>query len=487
MLHDIKINAGKHTQIAKQGKFINVVLAAGEIEARIAMNGGQTFQTTLVSGMAFPVPQGFISASFSSNISQQTKVWLSDIPLNYSPMDSKIIGSSALASETVKTFYGSPTTLLSAKSGRGKVTIYPASDLFVGGVGLTATNAIKIPAGQSFSIATQGEIMAFTDNPVFSPVVASSVKNGAQVAIDEVIGIYPYRAAAAPTMSADSSVYVVDFNDGVRRLNLRTNAITAVASGAPCNDGQLSDGSLFQNVTRVGNDLSLLTINMDTNKITEEFLLTNPASLNGITWLSQNIGKLFFSVWDSGNNDFYYGAKDSLKIVSKPVAGVPYFCWILSDGSLVVGFDGGTYLSVDSGVTWSVSAGYPAGFKIAPGLWKMDKSDDSLYVVSNSRTINRSIDKGRTWQPVYTTADNITAYEVAAGILSISAAGAFEQYNIITEESVIIAYGEVIGAKTVVNTADGRVFIGDSGGFAVIQGEPIKAGGLDVAIMAEAN
>ena len=67
MLENILINAGLHTEIAKQGKFISVVLAAGTVRARIRKVGGQVLATNLVSGMAFPVPEGFESVAFRSD------------------------------------------------------------------------------------------------------------------------------------------------------------------------------------------------------------------------------------------------------------------------------------------------------------------------------------------------------------------------------------------------------------------------------------
>ena len=88
---------------------------------------------------------------------------MGDLPLTYSPLESKTVGSSSLVSSVAKTYFGEIAPLLPAQSGRGKVTIYPQSDIFIGGSGLSKTNAIKILGGQKFEISTQGEVNAEID------------------------------------------------------------------------------------------------------------------------------------------------------------------------------------------------------------------------------------------------------------------------------------------------------------------------------------
>ena len=149
MLHNILLQAGIQTEIAKKGKFINVVLAAGEITARIRHIDGGVLETKLISGMAFPVPEGFASVGLTSDVSQQTKVWLGDMPLTYSPSESVVVGSRALSSHGVELYHNQITEILPARNGRGKITLQADKEFHLAGAGGTLNNAIKIPAGEN--------------------------------------------------------------------------------------------------------------------------------------------------------------------------------------------------------------------------------------------------------------------------------------------------------------------------------------------------
>jgi len=175
MLHNILLKAGEYTEIAKQGKFLNVVLAAGEITARIRMNDLSTFETKLVSGMAFPVPQGFQSVAFFSDTSQQTKIWLGNLPLTYAPMESKVVGSSALQSRKEKTFFNKPTITVESASGRGKIILQAEKDFFVGGAGMSISNSVKVKSGDLFSLNTQGAIYTYSGDDEDKEVLTSDI------------------------------------------------------------------------------------------------------------------------------------------------------------------------------------------------------------------------------------------------------------------------------------------------------------------------
>ncbi|GLX80890.1 hypothetical protein [Thalassotalea eurytherma] len=187
MLFNVEINAGRATEIAQQGRFINVVLAAGEITARIRTQEHAVFETKIVSGMAFPVNAGFVSVSFESDTTQQVKVWLADIPLTYAPIDAKAVGSSALESLEGQVF-SDVYEMLPTKVGRNKITITPQADIFIGGVGLNAVNGIPVKAGETFSMQTQGAVYAYETSgayqPLFQPVFTSGEVNTPETFLD---------------------------------------------------------------------------------------------------------------------------------------------------------------------------------------------------------------------------------------------------------------------------------------------------------------
>lgn len=490
MLHDVKINANKHTNVAKQGRFINVVLAAGVIEARISLTDNQTFQTSLVSGMAFPVPQGFKSVSFSAESSQQAKVWLSDLPLTYSPIESKSVGSSSLDSSTAKTYFGEITPLLPAQSGRGKVTIYPQNDIFIGGAGLSAVNAIKVSAGQSFELSTQGEVNAFTKDANYSPVFASKVSASATYEKGVIKGFYPQGAATSSALDSQSSVYIVDSVGKVRRVTLSDFENTIVNSEKPCRDGQLSSGNKFYCITTDNANINMLEVDMVSHIAKETLIATHDNQIDYPIWQSQTADKIFFSVWDAAQgNPLYFGTKDAPQLITSPTTeSYLNFLWMLSDESLVACYGSTTYFSLDSGDTWSAGSAVPSQFTVGPPMWKMDETDNSIYVVSHGTKIHRSIDRGVTWELVYLSTGQITTYDVVGGVISVNTIGLFVQIGIDSSNKIEISHnGENTDAKVIVTAPNGSTYLGYSGGFSEISGEKVLHGGLDVAVMAEVN
>jgi len=162
MLHNILLKANEWNSISKQGKYLNVVLAAGDISARITLLNNSTFETKLVSGMAFPIPDGFQSVAFLSETSQQTKIWLGDLPLTYTPNELITVGSKSMQSTQKELVYGELTTLLPARVGRGKATLQADKDFYLGGTGSSVGSAIKISAGTLFEFSTQGAVFGYS-------------------------------------------------------------------------------------------------------------------------------------------------------------------------------------------------------------------------------------------------------------------------------------------------------------------------------------
>jgi hypothetical protein len=178
MLHNVLLKAGFSTEIAKQGRFLNVVLAAGEVEARIRLVTGEVLQTNIVSGMAFPVSQGFISVSFLSGETQKVKVWLGDLPLTYSPIESKIVGSTALISTVAKASFGDAKQLLPERVGRKSLTINSSKSLFVGSSDVRPSSAIEIPANTNFTLDTQAALWGYSSDKTDKTQLVADLSKG---------------------------------------------------------------------------------------------------------------------------------------------------------------------------------------------------------------------------------------------------------------------------------------------------------------------
>jgi hypothetical protein len=168
MLRNILINAGRFTGIATAGNHVNVVLAAGEIEIRAELENGRTYSTPAVQGMAIELPR-FKNIQVSGKTSQQTKIWVGEIPLSYSPDSARQVGSNALLSSVGYVYSGYPHELLPAEVGRNKITLTPAQDIFIGGSNLSEKNGVLLPAGQTFTMATQGAVFALENSGNYKP------------------------------------------------------------------------------------------------------------------------------------------------------------------------------------------------------------------------------------------------------------------------------------------------------------------------------
>ena len=165
MLKTITLQAKQWSMpLTSVGHHINVVLAAGTIKC-LLRQGDDSFQTDLVSGMAFRTDEQYSQVQFYSETAQVIKVWVGQLPLNYSPLEAKFVGASSLKSSSGIIGYGSPSILAPATAGRGKVTISAKENIYVGGIGVTPKTAVLVPANTPFTLSTQGAVYGYTDNP----------------------------------------------------------------------------------------------------------------------------------------------------------------------------------------------------------------------------------------------------------------------------------------------------------------------------------
>ena len=168
MLFDLKLSNGFWNQVNREARHINIVLAAGEIQVRFVSKKGANYQTKMVQGMALELPK-FDRVEIKGETDQQIKVWVSDVPLSYSPDSSRQVGSNALRSSVGYVYSGYPHALLPAEIGRNKVTLTPQQDIYIGGTNLNTKNGVLLKAGQVFNLATQGAVYALETSGNFQP------------------------------------------------------------------------------------------------------------------------------------------------------------------------------------------------------------------------------------------------------------------------------------------------------------------------------
>jgi hypothetical protein len=489
MLNNIKINAGLSTEVAKKGRHINVVLAAGEIEVRIRQESGNVLQTRLVSGMSFEVPSGFVSVGFTSDISQQTKVWLSDLPLTYSPLDSKIVGSNAVDSVTRKALYNEVSELVPARSGRAAATIYASSDLFVGGVGLTKANAIKVPANTPYKLSTQGIINAYTDDP--TKKAKSVIKlNGTptvlqQVDVGAALGGLFYSAPLDMVFYRQGGSYkkvsAVDLISGDSTLS----NVTSVQH----NDVFDYEGYLYV-LTYFGLKISIAKIDIETG-ISQETALGDISSSSLLDWHFDG-GKVALINALSTAVELWVGDVDGLTKRTPPITGALKVVRWCADGALVVLSNDYSIRSLDGGVTWQPEVALPvfAMANTSPTV-RTDMLTGAMYAAA-SGVLRKSLDNGATWLDIASfgsvdylqcSGDVIYITSLSGGIprLYYSEDGG-NSFLTLTDLLTSIITRYIAVAST------GALYVGDNNGVITsIGGELAIVGGLDVAVMSEVN
>lgn len=488
MLHNILINAGLYTEIAQQGRFINIVLAAGEITARIRKSSGEVQQTNLVSGMAFEVPTGYESIAFTADDTQQTKVWLSNMPLNYTPLESKVVGSSSLSSTTASAFFGEAAELLPSKSGRGKITLYADKEFFIGGVGLTPESAIRIPPQTIFEMATQGAIFAYTQNPqdyrsartIFTP--NSAVYDGLfSGIIGNTKGVKFSEDQQKGYRISGSKIGVIDalgLKDGLGFSDLtHTASIISNESVKSAND--------FCALGYASNKIYLYRVDFDTSVITESIYNVAGVTTGIRTWDFDG-ENIVFADW---SGKVYIGALADSDLIESvtPITNLQQVMLLVTGEVYAQQYGSQGVVSNDLGATWLALGGL--GFNQTTGDLIYKGTDGKLYAQSNlNLKLYRSIDNARTWQEIYSVGDALNSFLAVGDAVYICAGQKVHYWNGNGEKSVYDLGSLFSGSGFAVGGSDGFLYLFKSSGVHVFSGGNVEfGGGLPVAIMAEVN
>jgi hypothetical protein len=473
MLNNILINAGQYTEIAKQGKFLNVVLAAGEIEVRLRLRDGSTFQTMLVSGMSFSLPSGFVSAAFVSDTSQQTKIWLSDLPLTYAPMESKVVGSSSVFSETAQVFSGQETLLLAAKAGRNKITVQPVADIKIGGVGVTSSKGITVKANEVFTLKTQGAIYAIEESGQYQPTYT------AYLTADEInnpVVLAGKRCGMA--LSPDGKTLFATSGTNIYSYDVATNTQKSITN----NIGTISGYHVNQNGDYLefagGNTWNRL------NMVTMEYVKENfrDTYLGGVEFSTTDGGSRFCV--DADYNCYFYDGMSWAVKSPVPVLGYIYGTQIDTNGDIYVVSASQVAKSTNSGGAWSVVAA-PATIMGELAL-AIDKLSGVIYL-AGSKTLFSSVDGGVTWESELSGLEgNIVAVQANYGTVVVTTK--YGVYFKFESDSQWYFYDEYLQQARGLLISQGYVFVGSAKkGLLRFEGRSIAKNGLVVAVMSEVN
>jgi hypothetical protein len=498
MLNNIKLNAGAYTELAITGRFINIVLAAGEIQARMRLKNGSTFQTKLVSGMSFELPEGFVSAAFLSETAQQTKIWLSNLPLTYSPLEAKMVGSNAIKSSHSKVGYGAPQLLASATAGRGKITVSGKEDFFIGGEGVNALSAVLVPAYTPVTLNTQGAIYGYTDQPekaVMKTATADSVEDFKFQTLIPYAGFtvifYSDLTGSYYTISGGGiqERSVVDYTV-IKTYPISENGDVVDTDNSAC-PSYIEHGGLFYIVIAANSGMHLITFD-PVEQVIKETKLT-AASGKVIDYkLDVERNKLTMLIDFDGVDKLFDGSLDAISEKAVPEISIYGLRAILVMGDneyILYGYD--FYAkSIDSGVTWAAKQPMAFNFSYWGGV-TLDKTTG--YVIASSQfSAFRSVD-GENWTEVYAFSGNKYQWFVGGG--QVYAVG---ELNMIFSNDGGNTWGSLslspwyTGANNATNdvfpTASGQLFIiNNSEGTLRFGGDVSVSGGINVALLEEIN
>lgn len=495
MLHNIKINKGLDTNQAKQGRFISVVLAAGEITARIRLSTGEVMQTGLVSGMAFPVPVGFSSVSFSSPISQQIKVWLGDLPLTYSSSESRMVGAAAIESKAVKVMFGAAKEIIPAQNGRGKVTINAPEPIKIGGVGVGPSSAITVPANTPFEVNTQGAIFGYSENSANTGSVILIPDNGEEFTFKEkMTGFSGRKMTYAPYH--DELLFTT--SNTISRYKASTGEFIQTISFGAVGDMAAYDNT-FEAFKKQGNDFYTFTSKNGQTNLIKYDSITHTIEVTPVVAQGGEVEDFYVDVNSnmSGvlvkiNADvfLYHGSLDSFSAYQVPDFGSfdANTLHVSGDTISVYGLQQ-MIKSTDKGVTFSDVT--PIGFNISSIV--LNESSGYTYVRTNTNTIKRSSD-GETFEDVHQNAANIYVIKTIGDFVYFVGENTFgyspdngETWFVKTMEQ-LTGDGAANSVYSLQLSESGSIFLYDElKGNYRLGGEVKEVGGLDVAIMAEVN
>lgn len=403
MIFTLTVKPNEPTKVNRQGRFIHIVAAASEIDLRfVGANMGIDDRTKALQGMAIELAAPIDELIIFSDVAQTVQVWLSDTKLTYGLSETIQAGSRGLNSYSQKIASGEAQILSPAAVGRGKVTIFPDDDIFVGGANLNAKNGIKVLAGEKFEFATQAEIRAFAANKQYQPVfVPQLAANDNFKSFDTLLGNVDIVVKGGRYWYVGSAKGIYRFDDN----NHRTLVSDAVSSAyglcmyVPTSDGGFifaksgtSEITLFNIETEVsysklpvgfaGESIVSLSVDKDKN-----VLLTRKAPDGTL--------QAFVGQFDTIDTQITEVTTPEMQAVTVDAANQSERLgdvWVIAAKDKV-------FSTVDAGVNWHVSPF--VDFDHLATRVHIDPVTHDLFARQSDNAIYKSSDGGATWEEFF--------------------------------------------------------------------------------------
>jgi len=487
MLHNIIIKENESTEVAKQGRYINVVSATDEVDIVIRTTNDRTINTKIVTGMAFPVSEGFKSVSFSSRTPQQMKIWLADFPLTYAPIESKIVGSSSLVSSVVKASYGGAKQIIAERIGRKGLIMSSSKPVFIGSSQVTSNSAIKIEANQNFEIETQAAIWGYSDDITDKIEEIGDLSKGVQDDVNVFWaganinkGFVTYlKGVDKYAVSKGNSVYLYAIGDEYRNA-------TCSMTGRAEYFAKKSNGDLvvIQNTT--------LHVISDLDGTLTSIPTAVPAGVQG---MAVNRNNDDIAVFKDASFEVQTGnISGALSVISHPLTGTPDDRIVnieyTSTGKLILFSDNYCCISDDNGVSFGLAIDLPSPMSRIGKSVSVDEINGEIYYTDTFGDLRKSANNGLSFElvksPVW--GFGIDAISAIGGVVTITNLEglSFSVDNGASWTDILFggSYGYCGG---IVISKDGIVTSHNKDTKLFGANEVIEVGGLNVVVMEEVN
>jgi len=490
MLHNILLKANEWNSISKQGKFINIVLASSDVTIRVRDINGAVMETQIVSGMSFPFPSGFVDVSFTSETSQQLKVWLGDNPLNYAPLEAKAVGSSFLFSSVSAVGFGHPKLIMNERLGRKKVTFNPSKDMFIGSSLSTLKTAIPIKAHENFEMETQAAIFAYSNDKEDEVRDVADLSKG----VDYKLGVFYSNE---------------NINKGVIHYLPKIDRYLE-SSGGYLTLRPLDNNEYIPHICSVGghtfgvydnddvvffNGTNLHIINSDdgTKRDVNGFFVLTPLAIA----VNKTNGNIF--AFNPASTNTQSGSElVPVSNVNNPLSSTtdPYIVSVLylPDGRLFLATVNFYCTSDDDGVTWSIVKELPSPYGTVTGCsFAVDALTGYIYYGDESGALFRSVNRGDSFEYLksaeldWTGLPRLECIYSVGGLVVIANGAGICYFSESAEWQSIIFDIFQQGCGGVVISPDGILTQHNKDSFHFAARGQTVVGGIDVRILEESN
>jgi len=164
VIHKFNLKAGLAQVIAKTGRYVNILLAGGKIQATFE-GPGLYFKTELYKGLSLELGE-FQRLTIESDVDQAIEIWLGRFPLDHALAELKSVGSDALDVGMVTAYYGETVQLVPSRVGRSEIAIKPQTGIVIGAAGVTDSDGYPIATGEREAVKTQAAIYMRSSNPL---------------------------------------------------------------------------------------------------------------------------------------------------------------------------------------------------------------------------------------------------------------------------------------------------------------------------------